>query len=116
MAAAADSVSVCPAGRSYFLDGPWCFSRCLTVSFTISCSPSKCSQSRASFAWHMVAIPIAGEPKVKVAGAVFMAWYNFCRVHQTFRVMPAMEAGLGHHVWTLQGITDEPRVGVNLLP
>src|SRR6185437_6516220 len=25
--------------------------------------------------------------------------YNFCRVHQTLRVTPAMEAGLADHVW-----------------
>jgi hypothetical protein len=27
--------------------------------------------------------------------------YNFCRVHQTLRVTPAMEAGIADHVWTL---------------
>jgi IS1 family transposase len=27
--------------------------------------------------------------------------YNFCRVHQTLRCTPAMEAGLTDHVWTL---------------
>jgi hypothetical protein len=26
--------------------------------------------------------------------------YNFCRVHQTLRVTPAMEAGISDHVWT----------------
>jgi hypothetical protein len=31
-----------------------------------------------------------------------MAWYNFCRVHQTLRVTPAMEAKLTDHVWTIQ--------------
>ena len=25
--------------------------------------------------------------------------YNFCRVHQTLRVTPAMEAGIADHVW-----------------
>ena len=34
--------------------------------------------------------------------AVFMAWYNFCRVHQTLRVTPAMEAGIADHVWTVR--------------
>jgi hypothetical protein len=29
-------------------------------------------------------------------------YYNFCRVHQTLRVTPAMEAGLTDHVWTLE--------------
>ena len=30
------------------------------------------------------------------------AYYNFCRVHQTLRVTPAMEAGLSDHVWSLE--------------
>ena len=38
---------------------------------------------------------------LKAAVAIFMAWYNFCRVHQTLRVTPAMEAGLTDHVWTI---------------
>ncbi|MBI3048060.1 MAG: IS1/IS6 family transposase [Acidobacteria bacterium] len=38
---------------------------------------------------------------LKAAVAVFMAWYNFCRVHQTLRVTPAMEAGITDHVWTI---------------
>lgn len=29
------------------------------------------------------------------------AYYNFCRVHKTLRVTPAMEAGIADHVWTL---------------
>lgn len=29
------------------------------------------------------------------------AYYNFCRVHQTLRVTPAMEAGITDHVWTI---------------
>jgi IS1 family transposase len=28
--------------------------------------------------------------------------YNFCRVHQTLRTTPAMEAGLTDHVWSLE--------------
>jgi hypothetical protein len=28
--------------------------------------------------------------------------YNFCRIHQTLRVTPAMEAGLSKHVWELE--------------
>jgi len=32
---------------------------------------------------------------------VYMAHYNFCRVHQTLRVTPAMEAGLTDHVWSV---------------
>jgi hypothetical protein len=29
-------------------------------------------------------------------------FYNFCRVHQTLRVTPAMEVGLSDHAWTLE--------------
>jgi IS1 family transposase len=37
----------------------------------------------------------------KHAAAIHFMYYNFCRVHQTLRVTPAMEAGLTDHVWTL---------------
>ena len=30
--------------------------------------------------------------------------YNFCRVHQTLRVTPAMEAGIADHVWGIEEI------------
>jgi hypothetical protein len=28
--------------------------------------------------------------------------YNFCRIHKTLRVTPAMEAGITDHVWTIE--------------
>jgi hypothetical protein len=36
--------------------------------------------------------------------AIYCAYYNFCRVHQTLRVTPAMDAGLSDHVLTLQAL------------
>ena len=30
--------------------------------------------------------------------ALYFMFYNFCRVHQTLRVTPAMESGLSDHV------------------
>jgi IS1 family transposase len=30
--------------------------------------------------------------------------YNFCRVHQTLRVTPAMEAGIADHIWSLEEV------------
>ncbi len=39
---------------------------------------------------------------LKAACALHFAYYNFCRVHQTLRVTPAMEAGLTDHVWELR--------------
>ena len=35
------------------------------------------------------------------AVALYFMYYNFCRVHQTLRVTPAMEAGLTDHVWAI---------------
>lgn len=32
--------------------------------------------------------------------------YNFCRIHQTLRVTPAMEAGISDHVWTIEEIVE----------
>ena len=34
--------------------------------------------------------------------ALYFMHYNFCRVHKTLRVTPAMEAGLTNHVWSLE--------------
>lgn len=36
------------------------------------------------------------------AVAIHFMHYNFCRVHKTLRVTPAMEAGLAAHVWELE--------------
>jgi len=38
---------------------------------------------------------------LKAAYALHFAYYNFCRVHQSLRVTPAMEAGITDHIWTL---------------
>jgi len=31
-------------------------------------------------------------------------YYNFCRIHQTLKVTPAMEAGISDHVWSLEEV------------
>ena len=36
------------------------------------------------------------------AVALYFMHYNFCRIHTTLRVTPAMEAGLTDHVWTVE--------------
>lgn len=38
------------------------------------------------------------------AYALWFAFYNFCRVHKTLRVTPAMEAGIASHPWTIAEI------------
>jgi hypothetical protein len=49
---------------------------------------------------------------LKAAVALHFAYYNFCRIHETLRVTPAMEAGLTDHVWEL----DELMAGEAMLP
>ena len=39
---------------------------------------------------------------LKYSYALQFAYYNFCRVHQSLRVTPAMEAGITDHIWTIQ--------------
>jgi hypothetical protein len=34
--------------------------------------------------------------------ALHFMHYNFCRIHQTLRVTPAMQAGLTDHVWEIE--------------
>src|SRR5574340_496814 len=38
---------------------------------------------------------------LKHAYALQFAYYNFCRVHQTLKVTPAMQSGIADHVWTI---------------
>ena len=36
--------------------------------------------------------------------ALYFMYYNFCRIHGSLRVTPAMEAGVSEHVWTIEEI------------
>src|SRR5581483_2155614 len=36
------------------------------------------------------------------AVAIYFMYYNFCRVHQSLHVTPAMESGLTDHVWSIE--------------
>jgi IS1 family transposase len=38
---------------------------------------------------------------LQAAVTLYFAWYNYCRVHSSLRVTPAMEAGLTDHAWSL---------------
>lgn len=38
---------------------------------------------------------------LKAAVALHFAYYNFCRIHKTLRVTPAMEAGITNRLWDL---------------
>ncbi len=39
---------------------------------------------------------------VKAMVEVCVVWYKCCRVHQTWRMTPAMEAGWTDHIWTVK--------------
>ena len=43
----------------------------------------------------------------KAACALHFAYYNFCRIHQTLRVTPAMEAGLTNHTWKIEELVGQ---------
>lgn len=36
--------------------------------------------------------------------ALYAFNYNFCKIHKTLRVTPAMEAGITDHVWEIEEI------------
>lgn len=38
---------------------------------------------------------------LEAAYSLWFAFYNFCRIHKTLRVTPAMEQGLTNHQWTV---------------
>ncbi len=35
------------------------------------------------------------------ATTLWYTYYNFCRIHKTLRVTPAMEAGIANRVWSV---------------
>jgi IS1 family transposase len=40
------------------------------------------------------------------AVALYAAHYNFCRVHETLRITPAMQLGVTDHVWSIRELID----------
>ena len=53
---------------------------------------------------HLLDHPLARKAidRASLFMCVGVCLYNFCRVHQTMRVTPAMEAGISAHVWTVE--------------
>ncbi len=43
---------------------------------------------------------------LQAALALHFAHYNFCRIHGTLRVTPAMEAGITDHIWSLSELLE----------
>jgi IS1 family transposase len=43
---------------------------------------------------------------LRAAVALHFAYYNFCRIHQTIRTTPAMEAGVTSRIWEVQDLLE----------
>jgi IS1 family transposase len=42
----------------------------------------------------------------RAAVALYAAWYNLCRVHETLRMTPAMAIGVADHVWSVAELVE----------
>lgn len=56
------------------------------------------------------------QPRGKASDRPDYAYYNFCRVHRTLRVTPAMEAGLADYIWSLGGTTSNLVQSISIRP
>lgn len=43
---------------------------------------------------------------LEAAVGLHFMYYNFCRIHKSLRVTPAMEAGISDHVWALEEVVN----------
>jgi hypothetical protein len=48
----------------------------------------------------------------EAAVALYVMHYNFCRVHETLRVTPAMQLGVADHIWSIGELVDAALEGV----
>jgi IS1 family transposase len=44
--------------------------------------------------------------------SLYVAHFNFCRVHETLRVTPAMQLGVTDHIWTISELVEAALTGV----
>lgn len=42
----------------------------------------------------------------EAAVALYVCWFNLCRVHETLRVTPAMQLGVADHIWSIGELVD----------
>ena len=47
---------------------------------------------------------LAEPENLEHAVALHYMHHNFCRIHQTLLVTPAMEAGVSNHVWSIDEV------------
>ncbi len=66
-------------------------------NWTIRCSVRRFTRLTNAFSRKL--------ENLKAAVALWFAYYNFCRIHGSLKVTPAMEAGLTDRVWELHELT-----------
>ena len=52
----------------------------------------------------------------RAAIALHIAFYNWCRVHETLRVTPAIELGLTDHIWSIGELLREAQAAPSIAP
>jgi len=52
----------------------------------------------------------------EAAVALYVCWFNLCRVHETLRVTPAMQLGVADHIWSIGELVDAALNCVTLEP
>lgn len=52
----------------------------------------------------------------RAAIALHIAFYNWCRIHETLRVTPAIELGLTDHIWSIGELLREAQAAQPLAP
>jgi len=55
---------------------------------------------------HIIRRRHGAVPDHWAAVALWFTFYNFCRVHKSLRVTPAMEAGISNHVWSVRELLE----------
>jgi hypothetical protein len=50
------------------------------------------------------------------AVALYVAHYNFCRVHETLRTTPAVALGIANHMWSIGELIDAALIAVPFKP
>ncbi len=46
---------------------------------------------------------------LEAAYSLWFAYYNFCRIHSSLRVTPAMQHGIADHIWTIRELISSSR-------
>lgn len=48
----------------------------------------------------------------RAAVALYVAHYNFCRVHEALRITPAMQLGVTDHIWSIGELVEAALEGL----